>query len=72
MKNGICPMCNSKDVYRNPDAVLRAGPNYVDLDDTADLVPYVCMSCGFTALYIEDRERLEELLEEDGWEKVRD
>jgi predicted nucleic-acid-binding Zn-ribbon protein len=72
MKDGYCPMCKSKNVYRNPDASVRAGSNIVDLDDTADLVPYVCRSCGFTAFYIEDKEQLEDLLGENGWEKVRE
>jgi hypothetical protein len=77
MKNGCCPMCQSTDIYTNPTVNFRASGAYVALEDQwghEDLemafIPYVCLKCGFTAMYAENLDELEELPKAKGWKKV--
>jgi predicted nucleic-acid-binding Zn-ribbon protein len=70
MKDGHCPMCNSNEVYSNPRANFGAGSQYVDVDDRAGLTPYVCASCGFTAMYVDSMDDLKDLIKSEGWQKV--
>ena len=70
MKDGQCPMCHSTEIYANPTVNFRAGPNFVDLTDYTTFIPYICASCGFTAMYIESMDDIEELLKDKGWRKV--
>lgn len=68
MKDGRCPMCGSSEVYACLTDIFRAGPNFVDVADELTFVPYLCRSCGFTAMYVDDPKRLEDLSED--WKKV--
>ncbi len=70
MKDGHCPMCNSNEVYSNPNAVFWSGPQGVDVDDQATPTPYVCARCGFTAMYIDSMDELQELIKSEGWKRV--
>jgi len=70
MKNGHCPMCKSGEVYANPTAEFRAGPDLLDLGDQVTFTPYVCRSCGFTAFYFQYMEDMEDLTKDEGWQKV--
>jgi hypothetical protein len=76
MKNGHCPMCNSDDVYTNSSVTFFASNNRLRLRDDdgnilpqASFVPYICKNCGFTAMYMQSMEGMEELLSK-GWEKI--
>ena len=70
MKDGHCPMCKSGEVYANPTAEFRAGPNYLDLGGQVTFTPYVCRICGFTAFYFQHMEDMEDLTKDEGWQKV--
>ena len=70
MKNGRCPMCNSTDVYANLTVNFRAAGHLVDLEDETYFIPYVCMSCGFTAMYVESMDDIKDLPETEGWRKI--
>ncbi len=67
MKDGNCPMCNSNEVYSNPKAEFWAGSQFLDVDDQAAPTPYVCARCGFTAMFIDSKDNLKELIKSDGW-----
>ncbi len=77
MRDGHCPMCNSTEVYSNKSINFRASGQLLDLEDEdgiADLeayfIPYICMGCGFTALYVEDLNEISDLPQTKGWKKV--
>ncbi len=70
MKDGHCPMCNSNEVYANPTVNFRAGGELIDLEDETYFVPYVCVKCGFTALYVESMDDVQALPTTEGWRKV--
>ncbi len=73
MKDGHCPMCKSTEVYANEayHFVLRLqGPVGVE-NIIAGLIPYICKSCGFTALYVKDVEAdFDNLTPKLGWKQV--
>ncbi len=76
MKNGHCPMCNSNKVFTNPSVIFFASSNRLHLRDEdgnilpqASFVPYICKSCGFTAMYVQSMEDLQGMLSQ-GWEQV--
>jgi hypothetical protein len=76
MKNGHCPMCNTNEVYANPTVIFFASSNRLRLRDEdgnvlpqATFIPYICMNCGFTAMYVQSTEEIKGLLSQ-GWEKV--
>ena len=68
MKDGHCPMCKSTEVYASLADNFRAGPNLVDVTDELTFVPYLCRSCGFTAMYVDDLDDLADLSED--WKRV--
>ena len=77
MKNGRCPMCDSNEIYTNTDATFRAHAYTVLVcDDTEEeeldfsFVPYVCMNCGFTSMYVGDMNDIKDLPKTKGWKKV--
>ena len=76
MKNGKCPMCNLSEVYSNPEAEFRASGDLVQLSDIDNelqiyLIPYICMNCGFAAMFVQDMDEIKDLPETEGWEKVK-
>jgi predicted nucleic-acid-binding Zn-ribbon protein len=68
MKDGHCPMCGSNEVWASLADNFRAGPNLVDVTDELTFAPYLCRSCGFTAMYVDDPKYLDDLSED--WTKV--
>ncbi len=76
MKNGKCPMCNSTAVYTNSHALLRASGNSLQLIEPYSelntyLTPYVCVQCGFVAMFVEAIDQLKDLPDGKGWEQVK-
>ena len=71
MKDGRCPMCKSGEVYANPKATFSAGPNLVDVDAEGPFTAYVCVSCGFTAMYFESMDDAGALRSTKRWRKVQ-
>ena len=81
MKNGKCPMCNSTEIYTNSGAEFTGSPDEVEtlavgLHDIENdlqiyLIPYICIKCGFTAMYASDMPVIEGLPDTDGWERVK-
>ncbi len=80
MNNGTCPKCNSTKVYRGSATEgegLTAGsyPAIVELitgksQTTLWIDTYICKVCGYTEMYVANRQSLVALPEADGWEKV--
>jgi ribosomal protein S27AE len=77
MKDGRCPMCNSNEVYANHKVTFHASNTKVYLEDAdgnvdieAAFVPYICMDCGFTAMYVNDMNDIKDLPKLEGWKKV--
>jgi hypothetical protein len=79
MKDGRCPMCNSSEVYANPTVRFFSSNAMVYLkDENGDpnprtgpaFVPYICMNCGFTAMYVQDMEAIKDLPKTKGWNKT--
>lgn len=76
MKSGKCPMCNSTEVYTNPESEFRASGDIVELSDMNNglqiyLVPYICMKCGFAAMFVDDMDEIRDLTEQKGWRRVK-
>jgi len=77
MKNGKCPMCDSTEVYVNRSVRFFASNTKVNLRDEsgnieagAGFVPYICASCGFSALYVKEMSDIQALPGKAGWEKA--
>jgi predicted nucleic-acid-binding Zn-ribbon protein len=77
MKDGKCPMCGSSEVYENHATEFLASNNNVRLKDdhgnivpSTTFIPYICVNCGFTAMYAKDMEALKELPKAEGWKKA--
>jgi len=79
MKDGHCSICNSSEVYANPAVKFYGSNNKVYLmednrdpsaDVSAHFIPYICMSCGFTAMYVDDLNNLKDLPKKKGWAKA--
>lgn len=68
MKDGQCPMCGSREVYASLTDNVQAGPALVEVTDGLVFVPYLCRSCGFTALYVDDMDDVQSLSEV--WKKI--
>ena len=73
MKSGICPKCQSDQVYSGAAIALKKGPfgsNAVPISLTsiAALDNYICKACGYVESYIADADKLEEIA--DKWEPV--
>ena len=76
MKNGKCPMCNSTEVYTNSESEFMASSDSVDLHDIDNelriyLTPYVCIKCGFVAMFADDMDEIKNLPDEKGWERAK-
>ena len=77
MKNGHCPMCSSSEVYAGQAVRFFSSNAKVYLRDEngtenprAAFVPYICMDCGFTAMYVQDMEAIKDLPKAKGWQKA--
>lgn len=76
MKNGKCPICNASDVYTNSESEFRASGSLLTLTDIdneleIDLAPYICIKCGFAAMFVPDLDQLRELPQMQNWERVK-
>lgn len=80
MNNGICPKCNSTEVYRGTSAEgegLSAG-SYNSLIEiiagktqtTLWINTYICRTCGYVEMHVANCQDLAVLPQADGWEKV--
>ena len=60
MKNGICPKCDSKEIYRLGKR-RTSGISVMNISAMrrALLYNYVCVSCGCIEIYVIDKEDLE-------------
>ena len=77
MKNGHCPMCNSEQVYKNESVLFRAHGGILELEDDDgedplhfNFTPYICLDCGFTALYADYPDNLSVVRKAKDWKKV--
>ncbi len=77
MKDGHCPMCRSNDVYAGRAVRFFSSNAKVQLVDEnhfpnppTAFTPYICLQCGFTAMYAMDMEAIMNLPNAKGWEKV--
>ena len=73
MKTGICPKCNSKNVFSGAEIPLKKGPFGsnsipIGLTSIAALDNYVCGACGYVERYISDPTKLAEIARK--WDKV--
>ncbi len=72
-----CPMCKSSEVYTTTEfkfmssnAALYVRGEMANIVPQTPFVPYICLSCGFTALYAKDMAALKEIPNTKGWEKA--
>ena len=70
-------MCNSNEVYTttafklmSSNAVVYSRGDTGNIIPKTPFVPYICLNCGFTALYAMDLEALKEIPNAKGWAKV--
>jgi predicted nucleic-acid-binding Zn-ribbon protein len=77
MKKGKCPMCASGNVYENPELTYSVDGDNLSLSDEMgrekivfSFMPYVCMDCGYVAMYISDMNDVTNLPKTKGWKKV--
>ena len=71
MKNGICPKCNSKEVYQKEGHPSQREHITLSGGVISQGVPpkrYACTACGYTEFYIEGAEHLKVIRE--NWKKV--
>ncbi len=78
MKSGKCPMCASENIYENPELTYSTDGNNLSLSDDMgrekivfSFMPYVCMNCGYVAIYISDMNDVKDLPKTKGWKKVK-
>lgn len=72
MKSGVCPKCDSKNVYSGANIFPKSGPFGsnsipVSLTSIAALDNYVCVDCGYVESYVE-ADKLEEIARK--WKKA--
>ncbi|MBI5034783.1 MAG: hypothetical protein HZB51_30030 [Chloroflexi bacterium] len=80
MRNGICPKCNSTQVYcglategEGLTAGSYASQVEVATDETCATLwvdTYICSSCGYLEMHVANRAELSILMQADGWRKV--
>lgn len=52
MKNGICPKCNGEEVHLVANTKIEVAINVAR--EMSYLSYYVCTTCGYTELYVQD------------------
>ena len=80
MKNGICPKCNSTEVYRGASTEgegLSAGTYNTTVEINAGktqttfwIDTFICRACGYLEMRVANLNDLGALPHADGWEKV--
>lgn len=73
MKTGICPKCNSHEVFSGAEIALKKGPfgsNSIPIGITsiAALDNFVCTACGYVESYVSDPGKLAEISRQ--WDAV--
>jgi predicted nucleic-acid-binding Zn-ribbon protein len=76
MKQGVCPQCDSNEVYSGVDIPNKAGANEANTITLggpmlAHMIPldnYVCVNCGYVESYIGDVAELKRIAER--WERA--
>lgn len=76
MKNGTCPKCNSTTVYTKRQGISFASDTYFYVRISSERMSrsvsevdhYICTTCGYVELYIEDKTKLEAVAKD--WKKV--
>ena len=70
-------MCASGNVYENPELTYSVDGDNLSLSDEMgrekivfSFMPYVCMDCGYVAMYISDMNDVTNLPKTKGWKKV--
>jgi len=80
MTNGVCPKCNSTQIYRGPategEGVSAGGYNSlveISVDSkltTLWLNTFICCACGYVEMHVANHCDLEKIPDAEGWEKV--
>jgi hypothetical protein len=80
MKNGVCPDCHAKQVYRGlatEGEGLTAGsyPSLVEIisgkaQTTLWVDTYICRACGYLEMHVANEADLAFIPQADGWVKV--
>lgn len=72
MKNGICPKCDGREIYRqtgNPHALETIALSDGVVNRGAAPVKYICAACGFLEYYLQEPQHIQTIRE--NWERVR-
>ena len=74
MKDGVCPKCNSRSVYKGEEGkgvLLYEFHVYTGrLHMPTPYVSYVCTTCGYFEVYVTDQKVLAEVPNSKNWTKV--
>jgi predicted nucleic-acid-binding Zn-ribbon protein len=73
LKTGICPKCNSHEVFSGAGIALKKGPFGsnsipIGLTSMAALDNFVCSECGYVESYVSDPQKLAEISRK--WDKI--
>lgn len=74
MRNGICPKCNSTEIYKKVNGIGHGdggGSVYIYtgwITSGTKVESFICTFCGFFESYAIDRDKLNEVAQ--NWEKV--
>jgi len=73
LKTGICPKCNSHEVFSGAGIALKKGPFGsnsipIGLTSMAALDNFVCSGCGYVESYVSDPDKLTEISRK--WDKI--
>jgi hypothetical protein len=78
--NGVCPKCQSQDVYRgraNDGEGLNADGDQLFIELVRDGVSVqfvvdtlICRACGYIEMHVANRDELRALGQAEGWEKI--
>jgi hypothetical protein len=52
MKSGVCPKCQSEEVYVTPNYFTDCGKLVIHFFAKLNLERYLCINCGFTEEYV--------------------
>jgi len=75
MKDGLCPKCNSRTVYKGEaykgvvlSSQFTVFTGGIHLPPTP-YVSYICTTCGYFEIYVTDQKRLAEVSNSSHWTK---
>jgi hypothetical protein len=77
MKKGVCPNCNSSDIYYSTAGIRSSEDNLVLKLDPGIRKPfsrpigvYVCTACGRMELFLDDQPFMESIKIDKAWVKI--